>query len=281
MLALRDVRKSFGVTRAVDGLSLDVQRGEVFGFLGPNGAGKTTTINMIAGLIEADSGTVTLDGAGSPSDPRARAALGVAPQEIALYDELTAHENLSFFASLYSLSGSARKSRVAELLALVGLTDRARDRVGAYSGGMKRRLNMAAALLHNPAIVLLDEPTAGVDPQSRSAILDIVRAIRARGCTVIYTTHYMEEAQKLCDRVAIIDGGRLLALDTVEALIARHGGDSVVTIQRDDGDMRIETSDVLAALSPHIGKPEVRGVRVDRADLESVFLRLTGRSLRD
>ena len=171
MLTLTDVRKSFGATRAVDGLTLEIRRGEVFGFLGPNGAGKTTTISMLVGLIRPDSGTIVIDGAGSPDDPRTRAAIGVAPQAIALYDELTASENLSFFASLYGLQGRARASRVVELIELVGLADRGRERLGGYSGGMKRRLNFAAALLHDPQIVLLDEPTAGVDPQSRNAIL--------------------------------------------------------------------------------------------------------------
>jgi ABC-2 type transport system ATP-binding protein len=281
MLTLAEVRKSFGATRAVDGLTLEIRRGEVFGFLGPNGAGKTTTINMIVGLVTPDSGRITIGDAGSPSDPRARAAIGVAPQAIALYDELSADENLSFFASLYGLSGRARAARVDQLLEMVGLAERRRDRVSGYSGGMKRRLNMAAALLHDPQIVLLDEPTAGVDPQSRNSILELVRAIREHGRTVVYTTHYMEEAQKLCDRVAIIDHGRLLDLDTVDGLIAKHTSASVVTIERDDGDVRIETTDAVAALASHVGQPGVRGVRVERPDLETVFLHLTGRSLRD
>jgi ABC-2 type transport system ATP-binding protein len=281
MLTLAEVRKSFGATRAVDGLTLEIRRGEVFGFLGPNGAGKTTTINMIVGLVTPDRGRITIGDAGSPSDPRARAAIGVAPQAIALYDEMSADENLSFFASLYGLSGRARAARVDQLLEMVGLAERRRDRVSGYSGGMKRRLNMAAALLHDPQIVLLDEPTAGVDPQSRNSILELVRAIREHGRTVVYTTHYREEAQKLCDRVAIIDHGRLLDLDTVDGLIAKHTSASVVTIERDDGDVRIETTDAVAALASHVGQPGVRGVRVERPDLETVFLHLTGRSLRD
>jgi ABC-2 type transport system ATP-binding protein len=285
ILTLTDVRKSFGATRAVDGLSLEIRRGEVFGFLGPNGAGKTTTIGMMIGLLRPDSGTVTIDGgpdgAGSPEDPRARAMIGVAPQAIALYDEMSADENLSFFASLYGLSGRARAARVTELLEMVGLADRRRERIVGFSGGMKRRLNLAAALLHDPRLVLLDEPTAGVDPQSRNAILDLVRAIRAQDRTVVYTTHYMEEAQRLCDRVAIIDHGRLLDLDTVDGLIAKHTSASVVTIQRDGGDVRIETADPVGALASHVGQPGVRGVRVERPNLESVFLHLTGRSLRD
>jgi ABC-2 type transport system ATP-binding protein len=236
---------------------------------------------MIVGLVTPDRGRITIGDAGSPSDPRARAAIGVAPQAIALYDELSADENLSFFASLYGLSGRARAARVDQLLEMVGLAERRRDRVSGYSGGMKRRLNMAAALLHDPQIVLLDEPTAGVDPQSRNSILELVRAIREHGRTVVYTTHYMEEAQKLCDRVAIIDHGRLLDLDTVDGLIAKHTSASVVTIERDDGDVRIETTDAVAALASHVGQPGVRGVRVERPDLETVFLHLTGRSLRD
>jgi ABC-2 type transport system ATP-binding protein len=281
LITLRDLRKSFRTTVAVDGLSLRVARGEVLGMLGPNGAGKTTTISMICGLIAPDSGTVEFEGIGSPSSPRARLALGVAPQNVALYDELSADENLRFFAALYGMPRPRCAARVEALLARVGLTERRRDRVGAYSGGMKRRLNIAAALLHEPAIVLLDEPTAGVDPQSRSAILDLVRGMRAEGTTVVYTTHYMEEAQRICDRVAIVDHGRLLALDTVDALIGKHGGPGVVRIQRDDGESRITTSDPVAVLAAHIASPGVRGVHVDRPDLESVFLQLTGRTLRD
>jgi ABC-2 type transport system ATP-binding protein len=281
MLALRDLRKAYGSTKAVDGLSLDVRAGEVFGLLGPNGAGKTTTIHMAVGLVVPDSGTVVVNGEGSPTDPEVRRAIGVAPQTLALYDEMTADENLSFFGRLFGLAGTALADRVSRLLDWTGLAPRRHDRVGAFSGGMKRRLNLAAALVHDPRLVLLDEPTAGVDPQSRNAIFDAVMQMKAEGRTVVYTTHYMEEAERLCDRVAIVDHGRLLALDTVDALIDRHGGRSVVTVGHDDGDERIETADPVGELSRLLSRKGASRVRVDRPDLESVFLALTGRSLRD
>jgi ABC-2 type transport system ATP-binding protein len=284
MLRLHDLRKSFGSVRAVDGLSLDIRRGEVFGFLGPNGAGKSTTISMAMGLLEPDAGAVELEGAGSPLDPRVRRQLGLAPQAIALYMELTAAENLVFFARLHGLEDPKR--RAAEVLELVGLAPRAADRVAGYSGGMQRRLNLAVALLHRPPLLLLDEPTAGVDPQSRHSILELVRALAQDGCTIVYTTHYMEEAQKLCDRVGVIDHGRLLDVGTVDELVARHGGDSAVVIERVDGDAkaveeRIVTQDPLREISAALARGDLRGVRVERPTLESVFLTLTGRSLRD
>jgi ABC-2 type transport system ATP-binding protein len=287
MLTLSNLRKSFGRTVAVDDLSLKIERGSIFGFLGPNGAGKSTTINMAVGLLRPDSGSVDFEGKGSPMDPAVRAGIGVAPQAIALYDDLTALENLVLFAQLYGMSRTEAKARAGKLLELTGLADRAGDRVKGYSGGMKRRINLAAALLHDPPLVMLDEPTAGVDPQSRNAILDLVRSMRDQGRTVVYTTHYMEEAARLCDAVAIIDHGKLLALDSVDGLIARYGGKSVVTITRGtrggaDGEPeRIQTSDPVAELSSRIGGPNIQGVRIDRPDLESVFLNLTGRSLRD
>jgi ABC-2 type transport system ATP-binding protein len=281
MLHLDHLRKAFGSTVAVDDLSLTIPRGRVFGLLGPNGAGKTTTISMAVGLLRPDSGVVDLDGRGSPMDPEVRRGIGVAPQTIALYDDLSAAENLVFFARLYGLASACVRRRAGELLDLVGLADRARDRVKAFSGGMKRRLNLAAALLHDPPLVLLDEPTAGVDPQSRNAILDIVRSLRDQGRTVVYTTHYMEEAQRLCDQVAIIDRGRLLALDTVEGLIRTHGGSSLLTVHRAAGEERLRTSDPVADLAVRLREPDVLNVRIDRPDLEAVFLALTGRSLRD
>jgi len=281
MLTLTNLRKTFGRTVAVDDLSLKIEQGSIFGFLGPNGAGKSTTINMAVGLLRPDSGTVDLDGRGDPSDAAVRALIGVAPQAIALYDEMTATENLVLFATLYGLSRTVASNRSRELLEVIGLSDRRDHRVKTYSGGMKRRLNLAAALLHDPPLVMLDEPTAGVDPQSRNAILDLVRTMRDQGRTVVYTTHYMEEAARLCDRVAIIDHGKLLALDTVDGLIARFGGHSVVTIQRGANEDRIETNDPVAELSSRLRGNDISGVRIDRPDLESVFLHLTGRSLRD
>lgn len=281
MLKLINLRKSYGTVHAVDGLSLNIPRGSIFGFLGPNGAGKTTTINLCVGLLRPTSGTIDLDGAGSPEDPAVRMRIGVAPQSIALYDTLTAAENLNVFGKLYGLTHAVIRERSGELLDRVGLAERSDDRVSTYSGGMKRRLNLAAALIHDPPLVMLDEPTAGVDPQSRNAILDTVRGLRDRGKTIVYTTHYMEEAQRLCDHVAIIDRGRLLAMDTVDNLIRTHGGTSVVTIQTSSGETRIQTAEPVSELVRRLKTEDVQNVRVDRPDLESVFLNLTGRSLRD
>ncbi len=265
----------------MDGLSLDIPRGSVFGFLGPNGAGKTTTITMAVGLLAPTSGEVDLDGRGSPTDPAVRRLIGVAPQSIALYDQLTAIENLTFFGELYGLPSAKLRTRCAELLEMVGLSDRATSRAETFSGGMKRRLNLAAAIVHDPPLVMLDEPTAGVDPQSRNAILELVRTLRSQGRTIVYTTHYMEEAQRLCDRVAVIDHGKLLALGTVDELIAAHGGESVVTIQRVTGEEKMVSSNPVTILTEKLAQKDVLNVRVDRPDLESVFLNLTGRSLRD
>lgn len=287
MLSLRGIVKRYGKVTAVDGLSLDLRRGEVFGLLGPNGAGKTTTLSIAVGLIEPDAGEAVLIDAGGgvigrPSEARVRARIGVCPQGDALYANLTARENLMFFATVQGVARNDRRARADELLAMVGLDGRGDHAVGGYSGGMRRRLNLAAALVHRPELVLLDEPTAGVDPHSRSAIYEIVESLRSAGTTVVYTTHSMDEAQRLCDRVAIVDHGRVLAVDTVDGLIDRHGGHAVVTVSRAGGDERTETERPLSVLAGvDLQSPEVLGVRIDRPDLERVFLALTGRSLRD
>lgn len=283
MLTLKDLRKSFGSVTAVDGLSLRIEPGEVFGLLGPNGAGKSTTIGMAVGLIRPDSGSVQLDGVGDPSQPKARRALGVAPQSLAIYDDLSARENLDFFGRLYGITGKELKKRVGEVLDHVGLSSRGTDRVSGYSGGMKRRLNLAIAIIHRPAMLLLDEPTAGVDPQSRNNILDLVRDLAAGGTTIVYTTHYMEEAAKLCARVAIVDHGKVLATGTVGSLVAQFGGKSVVTVNRGEQSERFEADDPVSVVAKVMAEPGhgVDGLRIDQPDLESVFLNLTGRSLRD
>ncbi len=284
MLQLKNLKKSFGTRAAVDGLSIDVRRGEVYGLLGPNGAGKTTTINMAIGLLAPDSGSVELQAngnAGAPTDPQLRRFLGVATQALALYDDLSAEENLRLFGTLYGLKGSDLAGAARAALDRVGLADRARDRVKPFSGGMKRRLNLAIAFVHNPELILLDEPTAGVDPQSRNNILGQVRGLAAEGRTIIYTTHYMEEASRLCHRVGIIDHGKLLAEGTVDELIRAHGGRSAVVAERDGQTERIESSDPLSDISRLLEEGGVREVRIERPDLESVFLSLTGRSLRD
>jgi linearmycin/streptolysin S transport system ATP-binding protein len=245
MLDVRSVRKTFGAVVAVDDVSFTVAGGELVGLLGPNGAGKTTTVSMIAGLLTPDRGEVLV--AGRPlagdTDP-AKRRIGLVPQELALYDELTALDNVRFFGGLYNLAGRALNSSMQAALELVELADRANDRVKTFSGGMKRRLNLAAGLLHDPEILLLDEPTVGVDPQSRNAIFDKLELLKHRGKALLYTTHYMEEAERLSDRIVVIDHGRVIADDTLAGLQSR----------------------VVA------GGP---------VSLETVFLTLTGRTLRD
>lgn len=282
MLELAEVRKSYGPRVAVDGVSLSVKPGEVFGLLGPNGAGKSTTIGMCIGVLRPDSGTVRVGGR-SPELPEVRRELGVAPQSLAVYDELTGRENLAYFGTLAGLAGRDLSTRVSSALESVGLSDRGHDRVMGYSGGMKRRLNLAAAVVHGPKLVLLDEPTAGVDPQSRNSILEMVRRLASEGTTVVYTTHYMEEAQKVCDRVGIIDQGRVMALGTVDELVGRFGGESVVRIRREaTGEVStIRTAQPVQELERELATGTVASVTIDRPDLESVFLSLTGRSLRD
>lgn len=261
MLRLADVRKRFGRVTALDGLSLEVEPGEVFGLLGPNGAGKTTAIAVAVGLIAPDSGTVTIRGAGEPGCSAARRLIGLAPQGLSIYGDLTASENLVLFGGLYGLRRRERRARADELLELVGLTDRAGDRVAGFSGGMKRRLNLAAAIVHRPRLILLDEPTAGVDPQSRNALLEVIRRLRGESVTVVYTTHYLDEAQRMCDRVAIVDRGRVVVVDAVGALLRRYAPVGVIG-SSEEGSER---------------DPALAGA----AGLESVFLEVTGRGLRD
>jgi len=283
MLSLRGLEKRFGDVVAVDGLDLDIRAGEVFGLLGPNGAGKTTTLSMVAGLTRPDRGEVVVEGAGHAHTKAARSRLGMAPQQIALYEVMSARENLALFGRVYGLGAAGASSRADELLGFVGLSDRADDRVAGFSGGMKRRLNLAAAVVHKPAMVLLDEPTAGVDTHSRNAIFELIASLKAGGTTVVYTTHYMEEAQRLCDRVGVLDHGKLLALGTVDELVEAHGGDSEVTVERAGREPdRTETAEPAKLLADLLRGDDPPGsVQVDRPGLESVFLNLTGRSLRD
>src|SRR5215211_5915403 len=220
MLRIQSVTKRYGTLTALNGVSLDIAPGEFFGLLGPNGAGKSTLMSLIAGLRAPDSGAITLDGRPlSPRDVASRASLGFVPQGLALYDDLSAEQNLRIFGALYGLRGAELRRRIDEALAAVQLTDRRRDLVKTYSGGMQRRLNLIAALLHRPKLLLCDEPTVGVDPQSRNAIFDFLERLNRDGLTVIYSTHYMEEATRLCSRIGIIDHGKLLALGTLDNLL--------------------------------------------------------------
>ena len=299
MIVVDGLRKSYGDNVAVDGLNFEIKRGETFGLLGPNGAGKTTTISMLVGLLRPDEGSVSValsdSTTGDPCNASVRSTIGIAPQSLSLYDELTAKENLDFFGSLYGLAGSKLRDRVIWSLGFAGLEDRQHDRVGTFSGGMRRRLNIAVALIHEPQVLLLDEPTVGVDPQSRNHIFDSITQLKSEGITLLYTTHYMEEAQRLCDRVAIVDHGKLLALDSVDGLVASHGGSSVVEAEIksspenvnlpgrvEDNSLRFESEKPLEEVTRLTGQGvQFQTLRIAQPDLESVFLSLTGRSLRD
>lgn len=281
MIQLENVSRSFGDLLAVDQFSIEIPQGEIFGLLGPNGAGKSTLIAMLSGQLLPSSGSVLVNGL-SPVSVAAKRRLGLAPQSLAIYEELSAQANLEFFGRLYGMKGAGLKSACAEVLEFVGLSDRAGDRVEQYSGGMKRRLNLAVALLHDPDILLLDEPTVGVDPQSRNRLFESVLALKQRGKTVVYTTHYMEEAEKLCDRIAIVEHGKLLALDTVDRLIHQHGGDSLLSYSAAGNLRSIRTSDPLAEIQRLLaGGSSISDLSLTRPNLEQVFLNLTGRQLRD
>lgn len=274
MIDVHALTVSFGAVRAVDGLSLAVPEGALLGLLGPNGAGKSTTIACIAGLRRPDSGRVTVGGVDVATDPRAaRRLLGVVPQALALYPSLSVRRNLCLFAGLAGLAGPRITERVEWGLALAQLTDRADARVGTLSGGMQRRLNLAAALLHDPPIIICDEPTTGVDPQSRNHIFETLRQLHADGRTIIYTTHYMEEVEALCEAVAIIDRGRLIAHDSLAALLADDDPRDV-TVRFD----RTVSPEALAAALTDLGEHRIER---PRRSLEGLFLELTGRALRD
>jgi ABC-2 type transport system ATP-binding protein len=309
VLECRGLRKSFGDRMAVDGVGFTIDRGETYGLLGPNGAGKTTTISMICGLLAREAGEVILEG--RPLDTTTvdvKALVGYVPQEIAIYPDLTATENLRFFAKLYGIEGSELGARVSEALETVGLADRAGEKTAGFSGGMKRRLNIALGLLNRPRLLVLDEPTAGVDPQSRNAILESVARFSDQGMAVLYTTHYMEEAERLCDRVGIIDEGILKAEGTRRELVSLVGehdrvrlgtrGDSSSAIARlrslpavfeataSDGWIDLLVVDARSVLASLVQTTvdeglEIGSVEVQEPNLEAVFLHLTGKALRD
>ncbi len=298
-------------TVAVKGISFQVEGGEIFSFLGPNGAGKTTTIAMLSGLLRPTAGDALIAGHSVVREPLAvKRIIGVVPQEVALYDELSARQNLLFWGRMYGLSGKTLRTSVEEMLDLVGLAERAKERVGTFSGGMKRRLNFAAGLLHKPRVLFLDEPTVGIDPQSRRRILDLVKELNRRGTTIIYTTHYMEEAEELSHRIAIIDHGELIALGTLAELTrmvgetdtlrlhlaeefvdaslldALRAAPTVLQASFSDRQIILEVPDAATALPDVMRIVTEQGVRVRRVDieepnLETLFLHLTGRALRD
>jgi ABC-2 type transport system ATP-binding protein len=309
VLECRNLRRSFGDLVAVNGVGFTVAPGETYGLLGPNGAGKTTTISMIAGLLERDDGDVLIGGASlTTTSVGAKSAIGYVPQDLAIYPDLSGRENLRFFARLYGMSGDALTRRIDEVLEIVGLADRAGDLSKEYSGGMKRRLNIGIGLLHRPKLLILDEPTVGVDPQSRNAILESVDQLSAEGMAVLYTTHYMEEAERLCDRVGIIDLGELRAEGTRRELVALVGerdgvllalaGDvsaaaaacralpAVHDVSTQDEHLELvvdEARRTLPAILETVSDAgaSVRSVEVTEPNLEAVFLHLTGKALRD
>lgn len=244
-LVVKDLHKSFNEHKAVDGVSFSIKKGENFGLLGPNGAGKTTTIRMLSTVLDSDSGEITVGGHSVKREPaEVRGLIGVCPQDLALYEDLSALDNMVFFGRMAGLDGKEAKEQAMEHLKLMGLEDRAKGKVSKFSGGMKRRVNLAIALMGNPELLFLDEPTVGIDPQSRNHIFENIQGLQEKGMTILYTTHYMDEADRLCDRIAIMDGGRIISLDTPRNL------------------------------KKQIGDP-------DKVTLEDVFLNLTGRSLRD
>jgi ABC-2 type transport system ATP-binding protein len=311
MLEVSGLRKTYNGVVAVDGVSFRAGKGETIGLLGPNGAGKTTTVSMIAGLVRPDAGEVRIAGRmlRRDTDP-AKRIIGLVPQDVGLYEEMSATENLRLFGALYGMQGAHLKHAMDQALNLVGLTERAKDGVKEFSGGMKRRLNLAAALLHDPQLLLLDEPTVGVDPQSRNAIFDNLELLKKRGKTLLYTTHYMEEAERLCDRLVIIDHGKIIADDTLEGLYRLIPVRNLLTVKLEGGagnglcmeDLRqlpgvesaelrgdavqIGVRDLARDSAGILGWLAERGHRFqrltsERTSLETIFLTLTGRSLRD
>jgi ABC-2 type transport system ATP-binding protein len=308
LLKVERLSKSFGAIRAVDSVSFEVRSGEIYGLLGPNGAGKTTSISMISGLLKPDAGEVFVAGQSFWSDPqKAKSIMGVVPQELAIYEELSGRENLEFWGRMAGLSSRDAKTRTKELLEALTLSDRAKDAVKNYSGGMKRRINLGCALLHKPQLLLLDEPTVGIDPQARLNILEFIRNLRATGTAILYTTHYLEEAESLCQRIGIIDHGRVLAEGTFSELQERIGGDRVFVLEADFKNtspdawegfhqrfrviQKNEKQLVLAAIGTRdpsdclkelLNLPvHVENVSLKRPSLNDVFLQLTGRELRE
>ncbi|WP_310200103.1 ATP-binding cassette domain-containing protein [Neobacillus niacini] len=312
MLSIRELRKSFGNFEAVKGVSFSVEKGESFSLLGPNGAGKSTIINMMSGLYPPTLGSIEINGINVIKNPKqAQKMIGVVPQEIALYEALSAKENLKFWGRMYNLSGKELEKSVDEVLEIIGLTERAKDKIKTFSGGMKRRVNIGAAILHQPEMLIMDEPTVGIDPQSRNHILDTVKRLNDEGMTIIYTSHYMEEVEYLCERIGIIDHGELIALGTLRELREMIGDRSRVIVTMDKGysnqvemknllesvvtekdilikdhqltvfhkEPQLILSDIIQLVTSN-GK-RITSVEIIEPNLESVFLHLTGRSLRD
>jgi len=312
ILSAQNLKKNFNGTQAVKGVSFDIAQGEIYSLLGPNGAGKTTTISMLTGLLMPSAGDATIDGYSVAKQPnQVKEVIGIVPQEIALYPTITARENLMFWGRMYGLRGGRLKERVSVVLDIAGLADRANDKVETFSGGMKRRINIAVGLLHEPKIIFMDEPTVGIDPQSRRRILDTVKTLNQRGMAVLYTTHYMEEAEELSHRIGIIDHGNLIAQGTLSELTQSVGSLDTIqfTLEADETNVvecaaqlekmpevdnafgengylivqASEANEVLPTVLAHLSSAgvKVRSLKIQEPDLEAVFLHLTGRALRD
>jgi ABC-2 type transport system ATP-binding protein len=309
ILIVRNLHKTFGSQAAVQGISFSIARGEILGLLGPNGAGKTTTLSMLTGLIQPTGGQILMDGKDIQTQlSRTRARIGLVPQDLALYQTISARANLIFWGQIYGLRGKKLQERIDQVLDIVQLTDRANQPVDTFSGGMKRRVNLAVGLLHQPEILFLDEPTVGVDPQSRNAIFESIESLNRAGLTIIYTTHYMEEAERLCHRVAIVDHGKIIALDTPANLIRNLNGGmirlsiadgmihrvkleveglpSVTQVSQNDHQLDIQARDSQKTLIDILQitnrlDAQITALQVLDANLETVFLNLTGKNLRE
>ena len=309
LVDLSDVVKRYDGKLTVDHVNFSIRQGEIFGLLGPNGAGKSTTISMICGLLKIDGGDIIIDGISVTANPlEVKRRIGLVPQELALYDTMTAAENVTFFGKLYGLRGKLLKERVNEALEFTGLSDRAKEKPSTFSGGMKRRLNIACAIMHRPKLIIMDEPTVGIDPQSRNHILESVKALNKLGSTISYTSHYMEEVAALCDRVAIMDKGHIIACGTEKELRERVAQEEKIVIKAANispalkqelglhprisrvevtGDMielylpssQSELQDILFIFAKHEGV--IGSLHIEEPDLETLFLSLTGRTLRD
>ena len=308
ILEVSNLTKNYENVQALKGISFSINENEFYGLLGPNGAGKTTTINIISTVLQPDSGSVIISGHDLKKDPiNAKKTIGVVPQEIALYNELSAYENLLFWGGLYKLPASVLKTKIDESLNLMGLVERKNDRIKTYSGGMKRRINIASALLHSPKILFMDEPTVGIDPQSRNLIFEVLEELHKNGMTIVYTTHYMEEAERLCDRIGIIDHGEIIAQGTLDELRNTTNADESIVIHFEESindkaeKLRKLFNNILtidensiAISSKNSGKelPQIlmqinhagigiHQVEINKVNLETIFLNLTGRKLRD
>lgn len=311
MIEVKSVSKSYGNIMSLRGISFNIRQGDIFGLLGPNGAGKSTTVNILNTLIKPDSGEIFIDGINLFNNSDAcKMMMGIVPQEIALYDNLTAFDNLLFWGGLYRVPAAELKNNAIEILELVGLSSRKNDKIKSFSGGMKRRINIACSLLHKPRILILDEPTAGIDPQNRNHIFDLIENLNKEGITIIYTTHYMEEAERMCDSIAIIDNGTIRASGTMQELREISGARDIITFRLSELSknilanitaniplpynviasspdfLRVECDNVsndISAIVNHINHAggKIEGFDAHGANLESVFLRLTGKDLRD